>query len=591
MSTLLKIFPPGRLFAVVQFLLFIVSANAQDYEIKEAPFNSKEADFSATFNGNEIIFCSTRARKVLSFSEDTINTYYTDLYSVKLKSDGTYSTPEPLKGKVNTLLNEGQATFSPDGKVMYYTANLPATPGKKARKSKEFLLGLFKAEKVGDEWIPIGPFEYNSLNGKFSVAHPCYSPDGNYIYFSSNMPGGKGGSDIYRCKREDGKWSAPENLGDAVNTRGNEFFPFVNDYGTLYFSSDAREDSEGMDIYSSELEDAGYVSVQKLNSTINSEYDDFAYCEIQGVNKGVLSSNRTGDDDNIFLFIKYSNNSNDCLENPDRQLCYAVKDLNLAELTDLPLKYKWNMGDGTELYGSEVEYCYKSPGDYRISLCVVDTLTKSVFADVSHTDIHIDSQSKPYITSTDTIYAGKKFDFFIDLSMFTDFEVNEIIWETSDGESFSGDHATHQFASSGAAQLTCYVKGKKKSNGVVPRVCIYKDIYVTNEEIYSTVEEPVTCCQAKRATVVYMDAGNGEKQADGDDKDYKLVIAKSDTPLPLNDQKFKKVTRKIVEYKEPDNYIYYVEKASTWSDLLPQYAELRKAGITDMSVMEISDRS
>lgn len=587
MSTRKKIRLPYRLLLLTVFSLITVQIFSQDYELREAPFNSKEADFSAIYNGNEIVFCSTRARKQVSFSEDSIHTFYTDLYSVQVQRDGTYGDPEPLKGKVNTLLNEGQATFSSDGTEMYYTANLKIAPGGKGKKTQEYLLGLYRAKKINGDWIPQEPFPYNSANGKYSVAHPCLSPDNQTLYFSSNMPGGKGGSDIYRCRLVNGVWSAPENVGGDINTKGNEFFPFVNENETIFFSSDARPDSEGMDIYYCENESGKYLNTKRLNETINSEYDDFAYYEIRGENKGLLSSNREQDDDNIFLFNKYSRAFVDCLENPETQLCYELKDLTLAELTDLPLKYQWDMGDGTILTGPEVQYCYQNSGDYHVTLCVIDTLTKVVFAAVSETNIHIDSKSRPYIASADTVYIEKSFDFTLNLEEFNEFEIKEISWEFSDGTKYKGPSGIHSISSSGPNQLKCFITGKKNSNGIIPRVCVYKDIYITNDSQFEVESEPVSCCRPSQPKVVIMKSQESTAIRDRTSLDYKLVLVKSDTALALSNTAFKKVKRKIIEYREPDSYVYCVDQASTWSELLPQYREMKNMGVEELMVIQI----
>jgi len=587
MSTYCKIWPPYSLLLIVVLSLSSLQNIAQDYELRGAPFNSKDADFSAVYSGNEIIFCSTRSRKQVSFSEDSLATFSTDLYSVQTEPNGSYGSAEPLKGKVNTLLNEGQATFSSDGTAMYYTANLKQATSSKGKKTQEYMLGLYKATKINGEWLPQEPFPYNSAQGKYSVAHPCLSFDNQTLYFSSNMPGGKGGSDIYRCRLINGVWSDPENIEGDINTEGNEFFPFINSNETIYFSSDARSDSEGMDIYFSENNNGNYTEVTRLNQTINTEYDDFAYTELNGQNKGLLSSNRNNDEDHIFLFNKYSQDFDDCLENGYRQLCYNLKDLNLSELIDLPLTYKWEMGDGTTLSGKEVQYCYKKSGNYHVTLSVIDTLTQVEFPAVSETDILINPRSLPYIASADTVYTEKSFEFMVELNEFVEFEIEEIKWETSDGKKFKGPTGTLSLSTVGLYQLKCFITGQKKSNGITPKLCVYKDIYITDDEKLIEDTEPITCCRPDQVVVVFMKPNESEAVRDTTKLDYKLVLFKSDTALSLDNALFKNVKRKVIEYREPESFVYCVDQASTWSELVPQYREIKKLGIEDISVIQI----
>jgi Tol biopolymer transport system component len=112
-----------KILMAVSLWLIAVTASAQDYEVKCPSFNSPEADFSGVFCGNDLIFCSNRSRMNLSFDDDSLTLYYTDLNKAKARFDGTFSSPEPMKS-INTLFNEGHATFSSDGKKMYYSANL-----------------------------------------------------------------------------------------------------------------------------------------------------------------------------------------------------------------------------------------------------------------------------------------------------------------------------------------------------------------------------------------------------------------------------------------------------------------------------------
>ncbi|MBL0317589.1 MAG: PD40 domain-containing protein [Flavobacteriales bacterium] len=310
-----KILQLCRCMLALACLHFSTIAVSQEYEVESCKFNSEEADLSGVFHNKNIVFCSTRAKTNLSFDEDSLTLYYTDLYVARLKPNGSYDNAEILKGNVNTDYNEGHATFSSDGKRMYYTANLKKSLNNKFEKTSEYKLGLFMAEEVNGQWITRGEFPYNSINGKFSIAHPSLSQNDSVLYYSSNMPGGKGNSDIYRSIWQDGKWSAPENLGSKVNTKGNEFFPFINEFNVLYFATDAREDSEGMDIYYCLNEENEFQKPVRLNNSINSEYDEFAYQEIKGINQGCFSSNRNDFKMIFFLFKKYLNTFNECHEN------------------------------------------------------------------------------------------------------------------------------------------------------------------------------------------------------------------------------------------------------------------------------------
>ncbi len=574
----------------------IKSLHAQDYDVFKAPFNSEEADFSGSFGKDIIVFSSTRAKTNVSFLEDTVQTYFTDLYVVKITGKNAlgqdeYSKPEPLRGNVNTLHNEGQSTFSSDGSLMIYTGNMKQGSENKIEKVEEFKLGLFTAQQFKDSWLKTAEFPYNSRNGKYSVAHPCLSANDSILYFASNMPGGRGGSDIYRSYWRNNMWSEPENLGPEINSRGNEFFPFVNEFGILFFSTDARDDSEGMDIYYSIEESGKFIEPQKLNNTINSEYDEFAYSEKRGVSMGTFSSNRDGGVDDIYLFAKYNSDYKNCHDNNKPALCYRIKDDKLSKLEGLPFKYQWNMGDGNLLYGNQIEYCYEKYGKYKISLNIIDTLTKQVFARVSELDLDILTEEKPFISSHDTVFTNIPFHCQLDLGKFTQFEVEKIEWMVSDGESFKGKSFSHIFEKPGNYQIKVGLIGKKKGKAPQPKMCIFKDVVCVIPPTDQPLPEELECCNTSKVSELKMKYDHLVLDDSGKRLSpyYRLVVAESDTPLEFTDSLFSVIADEISELKTETGYEYTIARATDWSELLPLYQELKQEGLQEMKAEIIGE--
>src|SRR5690606_20174790 len=140
-----------------------------------------------------------------------------------------------------------------------------------------------------------------------SVGHPCISPDGKYLFFASDMPGGYGEADIYYCEIfDDGKLSEPRNAGPNINTAGNDFFPFFNDENKLYFTSNGHLGFGGLDIFESEFTDGKFSKAVNLGKVVNTSYDDFAMVFHKDNKNGYFSSNRPqgkGDDD-IYAFFR-----------------------------------------------------------------------------------------------------------------------------------------------------------------------------------------------------------------------------------------------------------------------------------------------
>lgn len=249
--------------------------------------------FSATPYKNGIVFAGETNAPTEKRNPWT-GMSFLDLYTTTPTNDGTWSRPKPLPGAVNGRFHEGPATFSADGRTMYFTRS----DYYKFRLNKDDKavshLKLFRAE-IGenDEWANIHSFVHNGE--EFSTGHAALSPDGNTLYFISDRPGGFGGTDIYRCTRTEEGWDMPENLGPTVNTAGNEMFPTL--FGdSLFFASNGHPGLGGLDILVTTPTDDGWNIPENLNYPINTPYDDFALVLLPGGREGFLSSDRGGSD-------------------------------------------------------------------------------------------------------------------------------------------------------------------------------------------------------------------------------------------------------------------------------------------------------
>jgi outer membrane protein OmpA-like peptidoglycan-associated protein len=226
---------------------------------------------------------------------------YQDLYFTQKDEQGRWISPVLLKGEINGQYHEGPASFSADGNTVYFTRSDYVK--RKAGKNSENVnnLKIFRATLKGDQWVDLVPMSFNS--DEHSVGHPSLSADGHTLYFVSDAPGGYGGTDIYRVKKDGSEWGIPENLGKEVNTPGNEMFPYIHQDGTLYFSSDAHNNMGGLDVFMTTEIDGKWLQVENLNYPLNSSRDDFAYVVNKDSQTGFVSSNRTSKDQ-IYEFKK-----------------------------------------------------------------------------------------------------------------------------------------------------------------------------------------------------------------------------------------------------------------------------------------------
>ncbi|MGY6562746.1 MAG: OmpA family protein [Luteibaculaceae bacterium] len=270
----------------------------------EVMLNSRSYDFSPVFTDakqNELIFVSGREGSTGSKTDPRSGSNFMDLYSAERDRKGKWSEPQLLGETINTEHNEGPVSLDLRGKTLYFTRCI--TDKKKMRGCD-----IFVASKSGKDWgepeaLKLKPEGADSL----VVAHPSLSSDGQRLFFAANLPGGKGGTDIWYVdyNRKDKKWGTPVNLGNEVNTPGNEQFPFIHSNGNLYFSSDFHPGLGGLDIFvATKVGEDKWGSVENLQYPINSPYDDFGIIFESAADRGYFSSNRDGGmgKDDIYSF-------------------------------------------------------------------------------------------------------------------------------------------------------------------------------------------------------------------------------------------------------------------------------------------------
>ncbi len=207
----------------------------------------------------------------------------------------------PLSRTINSKYHDGPATLPLDQYSMMFNRNNYYKGKEGESKEGVNMLKIYMSNYVGGQWFNLKEFKYN--NDEYSTGHPALSPAGDVLYFVSNMPGGFGGSDIYMCKKDAEKgWTEPKNLGPAVNTTGNEMFPYVDYYEDLYFSSDGWTGLGGLDIFYVKTElNLPIGKPKNLGYPVNSTKDDFGIIMMPDKKNGYLSSNRLLSDD-IYKF-------------------------------------------------------------------------------------------------------------------------------------------------------------------------------------------------------------------------------------------------------------------------------------------------
>jgi outer membrane protein OmpA-like peptidoglycan-associated protein len=270
--------------------------------------NTSQSEFGAVFYKNGVVFASDR---ILSKQEErtygwTGYNFLRLFFTEPARPDSlrnNFSGPVPFTVSGEQNWHEGPASFNQDFSEIFINRTLfNKDQGKKdPDRIRTHLLKIFVASLKDGKWSKPQPFFLNS--DEYSVGHPALSADGKTLYFVSDMAGGLGGTDIYMCRMEAGKWSHPVNLGGEVNTFGNEMFPYMADSGDLYFSSDGLPGFGGLDLFLAHQVDGKWTKPENLGQPVNSSYDDFSLATIDS-KTGLFSSNRPGGlgSDDIYSF-------------------------------------------------------------------------------------------------------------------------------------------------------------------------------------------------------------------------------------------------------------------------------------------------
>ncbi|MGZ2372053.1 OmpA family protein [Ancylomarina sp. YFZ004] len=270
-------------------------------ELSSSPFNSIYTDFSPTYYKENMIFSSGRQSKDYRGDKyDWNGEFFLDLF---LYDD----TQEPKNqiarfgNSIGSKFHEGAICFSSDFKKMFFTRSNYFKGKLKRDKNGVNNLKIFIAEEKKGRWKVSAEFPFNS--DEYSVGHPSLSKDGKDLYFVSDMPGGFGGTDLYRSHLIDGEWSKPENLGELVNTKGNEMFPHFNSNNSLFFSSNGHAGKGGLDLYVVNTYGREFKPGH-LGSPMNSSADDFSFVMHPDGRRGHFASNRNGGlgEDDIYSF-------------------------------------------------------------------------------------------------------------------------------------------------------------------------------------------------------------------------------------------------------------------------------------------------
>lgn len=258
------------------------------YSIKKEPLlNARRSDYCPMLTGDDmdmLYLTSTRPQATGNELSGITGIKSGDIFISRKDDKGKWQSPEQVESEINSEYDEGACAFSPDGKTMYFT---------RCTHDPEYPLyaQIYTSERTDASWGAPKLLEITK-DTLSSFAHPTVSPDGRWLYFVSDMPGGLGGLDIWRIEIGEHGLGGVDNLGEPINTPGNEMFPSFRPNGDLYFSSDGHVGMGGLDLFKAEQDSTGTWTVENLKYPMNSQGDDFAMTFDGLHNRGFFSTNR-----------------------------------------------------------------------------------------------------------------------------------------------------------------------------------------------------------------------------------------------------------------------------------------------------------
>jgi outer membrane protein OmpA-like peptidoglycan-associated protein len=570
----------------------LIMGQNQHYTITKALFSSDENDeFSPVFYRNGVVFCTTRNKSPFVNYSGTDNKGQLKIFFIDTTKNQKWQHAGLLSKSLWSKVNDGPASFNKTFDTIYFSRNLIADGSYKDVTGMRNKLGIFTAVYNGRKWDKMQEFRYNSE--WYNITTPCISSDGSKLYFASDRPDGYGGSDIYYCQWKNGIWGEPVNLGPQINTKGNESYPFINEEGELFFSSDGHPGLGGKDIFVTKPSSSGWYTPVGLEAPINSGSDDFGIVTDPLVNEGYFSSNREKTRD-IYHFKSNLFHFWFSVPQKENQYCYNISDTGIITVDTLRLNHEWDFGDKSKKEGTNVRYCFPGPGKYRINLDLTDKRTGNLFFRKLTYNIDIIEIEQPFITSPDIAFTGENIEFNGLKSYCPGYTITGYFWDFGDGTYGIGEKADHKYVTNGEPDVKLGLTLKSEKTGdIISRVVSKRLRVVPPEQKNSLSEIRVTKVIQGLNDIKEIDniIVNGQYSAEIDNRKesvFQLVILTSPGKISLNSASFRKVPAdySVKEFFDPETglYSYIVDQQKTLMATYPAYSEIVAAGFKDAHV-------
>jgi hypothetical protein len=469
---------------VTSTLKFNLCAQIQQINVKIVPFCSRSNnEFSPVFFQGGLVFCSNQNDNNMVTYKDGQNALF-KIYYVTKKDGNKWERPKILADELSTDYNDGPATFNENGNIIYFSRNNFIGTFLKNVSDSSNKLGIYSAELINNKWTHIKPFTYN--NPLYSFGTPALTSDGKRIYFSSDMPGGYGGMDLYYCDKGSEDWVKPVNLGPTINTSKNESFPFASKCGKLYFASDGHQGLGGKDLFYTQEIKGKWLSPVHLESPINSTSDDFGLVLDSTFVKGYFSSNRRKTDD-IYSFSFVPAQFTNCDTLMENNYCFTFDDEQYQFSDTAQVIYQWDFNDGLKHVGKEVKYCFPGPGEYTVKLNITDARTGKTLTNQVSYEVKLEDIEQVYINSCNVGIVGKSMPFDGLKTNLKGYKITNYLWNFGEGYKPGEPSINWTFAKKGEYNIQLGLQIENDSLRVTSNKCVTKKI-----KIYDTFQELIS---------------------------------------------------------------------------------------------------
>lgn len=562
------------------------------YTVRPLELSPAGVDFAPMIVDSSFVFASLRERdQLVGYTSEETGNPLSDLYRVRMRN-GVPGKPFPFGDEINTEVNDGPAALTNRNKLMCLTRNLKRAREMDGDEGDENL-GLFFSEKKDGGWGKVMAFEHN--DPAYNVMHAAFAPDGKRMVFASDMPGGRGGTDLFITELHGNGWSKPVAL-EQLNSKDNELFPYIDDDGKLYFASNRSGGEGGLDIWCAKADGPEWGTAEVLPAPINSPGNDLGFTSYPGGINGYFSSNRDGDD-RIYRFDRFVPLFVDCAVQQENNYCYTFEEEVSHVERGLPLRYQWDLGDGTIIPGLKAKHCFKGPGEYIVTLDLVDTVSKSVFFEEGRYKLIIEDIHQPYITIIDSARTGREVRFDAKETYLPELRIADWKWDFGDGKQGEGSNVLHAYDKAGDYTVKLDVLSRPDEQGVIRNRCIARNITVIDrfkDMLDAPVEVEYLAASGETNEFTYQTLANDEFQlsvSEGEDVRFSVELFRSRERLDLNDPRFAEIRKyyPVIERYDPVSatYTYSVGEAKDLGELYEVFAKVKQLKYMDAMVMAV----